>query len=709
MKIVLPSRCLFRGFLLFLLIAAHGEQAAAAATAWWDAQWKVRRRIELKGARRSSYAPLVAYCQFRDFGNLKNDASDVRVVNEKGKIIPFRVVFYHPRLYCLVAFEPEDTNWRGYVYYGNPNASKLDNPWEPRSGLLLRTYRHKGGGFDNWQQMQATVRDSFADPDGAGFRASIFDGYNPFGSSVAFVSYYDGWFYAPRTGTYRMATISDDASFVFVDGKLVVQWPGTHGVGGGMRGEHGGPIDLKAGAHHVQYYHVQLVATTCAELVWTLPGDKVPRVMMPNDYLAAYEADIGLQEFNNDPATLEFAASPVSTLEYGGCHYILWKFADLSGVPGSPAVASQWDFGNGMTSNARAPLVWFFHPGDYEATLRVGLARGEVRTVKQWIRVADLLQLDGSTKPDAFDRAAQMVGDYAIGSLGEDDRRAILTLLTYREKNDAIEKVCRAWLDEVYRKNGPVPVEVVLELGRVLTDVRKKYADAETVYDETTRRLRPDNKFGYQVYLALGELRIRRLKKYDAAIAALEIARQRVEARNEIYRRRIAIALGDAHRGKLARNEARQQYQQAEQMSQPSRRDAQLRSSYGLTVESFLDRGDKAAAMEKLTEWAERFPTEKLGGYWSLLMGRCLILLQRYEEASDELALASKLDPFGNYARDILEQLGQACVSQRRYNEAIEALRSAANLFDDPAKKKSLEEQIARIQREAAAGPIPRR
>jgi tetratricopeptide (TPR) repeat protein len=87
-------------------------------------------------------------------------------------------------------------------------------------------------------------------------------------------------------------------------------------------------------------------------------------------------------------------------------------------------------------------------------------------------------------------------------------------------------------------------------------------------------------------------------------------------------------------------------------------------------------------------------------------MGRCLILLQRYDEASDELALASKLDPFGNYTRDVLEQLAQAYVSQRRYNEAIEALRSAANLFEDAAKKKSLDEQIARLQREAATvGP----
>jgi len=693
-----------RLFLALLLASSLSQAVWAAAPGWWDPQWKVRRRIELKGAQRSSYAPLVAHFQFRDFGHLKSDASDVRVVNEQGKPVPFRVKFYDPRLYCLVAFEPEGTNWTGYVYYGNPNAPRLDNKWEPRSGLLLTTYRRAEGGFDNWQQMQQTLRASFGNPDGAGFRPSIFDGLNPFGSSDNFVSYYEGYFLALRAGTYRFATISDDASFVFIDGKLVAQWPGGHGAAGGLHGEHSGTIDLAPGAHQVQYYHLQLTATTVAELAWTRPGEKQPRVMAPEDYLPAFEAEVGLQEAADDPYILEFNATAQMTLEYGGYHYILWRFGDLSGAPDNPAAAGQWEFGNGLTTNARSPFVWFFRPGDYEVTLRTTLAGGQVKTVKQKIRVSDLLQLDATDKPGAFDRAAVMIGDYPIAGLGEEDRRAILTLLTYRQKSDQIEKICRAWLDEVYRKNGPVPVDAVLELGRVVTDVRRQYPEAEKIYLEATRRLKPDDPFGYQVYLALGELRVHYLKKYDEAIAVLDIANKQVKPKNEIYRRRIAIALGDAYRAKVARDPARQQYQLAERLGQTSREDAQLRSSYGLTVESFLARGDRAEALDKLQEWADRFPTDKMGGYWSLLMGRCLMSLQRFPEAAEELALAAKLEPFGNYTRDVLEQLGQAYVALRRYPEAIEALRAAAQLLDDPVKRRTLEEQIAQIQRELAPG-----
>jgi len=290
---------------------------------------------------------------------------------------------------------------------------------------------------------------------------------------------------------------------------------------------------------------------------------------------------------------------------------------------------------------------------------------------------------------------------YSIGGLSENDRHALLALLSFREKHDAIERICREWLDEVFKKGEPVPVDVVLELGRVLTDVRAKYADAETLYQQAISRLRPDNALGYQGYLALGELRIRHLKKYDAAIADLQEAQKRVKPTNPIARRRIATALGDAYRAKQKRTDARRHYEEAERLSQPSHGDAALRSSFGLSVEAFLERGDDDAALEKLQEWADRFPSDKIGGYWSLLRGRCLIARGREPEAIEELSLAARIDPFGNYTRDVLEWLGRAYTRQEQYPQAIEALQSAADLFDDPAKKKSLEDEIARLKRQS--------
>ncbi|MBM3335055.1 hypothetical protein FJY63_10385, partial [Candidatus Sumerlaeota bacterium] len=189
----------------------------------------------------------------------------------------------------------------------------------------------------------------------------------------------------------------------------------------------------------------------------------------------------------------------------------------------------------------------------------------------------------------------------------------------------------------------------------------------------------------------------------DEALGTLATAAQRVETRNETWRRRIAIATGDAYRAKQDCDLARKHYLQAEALQPLSAQDAVARSSYGLTVEAYLARGENAEALAKLQEWAERFPADKIGGYWSLLMGRCFAHLRRYNEAVEELALAARIEPFGAYTRDILEHLGQTHRLQKRYGEAIEALRSAANLLDDPGRKRIIEDQIAQIQREASS------
>lgn len=683
------------------LLLANTETGPCAETAWWNPNWTARRQIDLRGARRSSQAPLVAYVQFRDFVPLNKDASDVRVVNEKGKPVPSRVVFYHPRVYCLVAFEPETPDWTGHVYYGNPRAPDENNGWRPRSGLLLTTYRRKASGCNNWNEMQESIRRSQDSPDGAGFRPAVFDGANPYGSSTDFISVYDGYFYASQSGEYQFSTISDNASFVFINGKMVTEWAGRHGVAGGEHGQHKGTVRLAPGAHHVQYYHMQFTGRTIAELAWWLPGAQRPQVMPPEVYPPAYQAAIGLEERKKSPECLEFGAEPARTIEVEGHHYIEWKFGNLSGVRNRPAGASLWDFGNGVTSNDRNPTVWFFHPGDYEVTLRTTLDPGGERTIKRWVRVADMIQLDVSDKPAAVDEAARTIAGYPVDRLVEGDREAVLALLTYREMYDAIEKVCRTWLDKVYRNRDPVPVDVVLELGHILEDVRGKPAEAESVYMTASQRLQPNNSEAYRLYLTLGELQSRLPEKADAAVAALQKAESGAKGKSRSYQRRVEIAMGDAYRAKLDRKEAGRHFQQAERLRDQSSTDVSLRSSLGLTVESYLERKEYDDALEKLGEWAEMFPADKLGGYWSLLMGRCLVRLDRQEDAVAELSLAARLDPYGNYTRDILEELGYTYAWLRRYNEALESLNKAAGLFDDPVKRKQIEAQIELVKREA--------
>ena len=73
--------------------------------------------------------------------------------------------------------------------------------------------------------------------DGAGYRANIRDGCNPFGDSDYFISVYRGWLRLPAGGTYSFCTASNEASFSFLDGAALVHWPGRHTEQRGKYGE----------------------------------------------------------------------------------------------------------------------------------------------------------------------------------------------------------------------------------------------------------------------------------------------------------------------------------------------------------------------------------------------------------------------------------------------------------------------------------------
>ncbi len=75
-------------------------------------------------------------------------------------------------------------------------------------------------------------------------------------SSDNFLSIYSGYIRIPEHGRYQFATNSDDSSMLFVDDKPIAEFPGFHGATA-VWGEKNGSIDLKAGIHKLDYFHVE--------------------------------------------------------------------------------------------------------------------------------------------------------------------------------------------------------------------------------------------------------------------------------------------------------------------------------------------------------------------------------------------------------------------------------------------------------------------
>ena len=156
----------------------------------------------------------------------------------------------------MLAFQAKVRDARYYVYYNNPNAEKLKDGWYPECGMFFVTMRKSRPNFhpQNWEEMEQLIEES-VELDGGRFQKRISDGYNPFGLSDGYLSIYKGYISIPEAGKYGFATVSDDASFLFIDGNFVVAWPGQHTYRGGERGEHNGEIELESGLHYIEYYH----------------------------------------------------------------------------------------------------------------------------------------------------------------------------------------------------------------------------------------------------------------------------------------------------------------------------------------------------------------------------------------------------------------------------------------------------------------------
>ncbi len=143
--------------------------------------------------------------------------------------------------------------------------------WEGRAGVVLETRRRTDGSVDSWVAAEEHWRQ--ASPTlGRSEVTRIFDGIHRHGPTADFSSHYRGWLRIGTAGRHAFATISDNASFLLINGDLVAEWPGWHGVDGGRHGQHHGWVDLQPGVHRIDYHHVQNESAFSLAAAWRIPG-----------------------------------------------------------------------------------------------------------------------------------------------------------------------------------------------------------------------------------------------------------------------------------------------------------------------------------------------------------------------------------------------------------------------------------------------------
>ena len=332
---------MIRELLICMVLAVTAAGAMAAEdkkkeTPWHMSGWAFRKVLQVRGR-----AP-AAWVETDMGGWTAARGADLRVVAHNGKQMNLDIIHATPEGRFLVLFETAAGPGLYYVYSGR-EAPPARSAWHPKIGLVLEVRTRGEGKCDNWEQMKELIAAS-KEVQGVAFRSRIFDGYNPFGPSVNYVSIYKGWLRCKQPGVYHFSTVSDDASFLFVNDKLVCQWPGIHRAHGGRRNAYQGQIRLIPGAYKITYYHVQYGDQQSAAAAWKPPGAKHFEIIPPGGFVLPGAATELHGELRFRPVTADFQYEPVAYLEAEGAKMTAVRFRVAGAMTGAEARRCTRDF-----------------------------------------------------------------------------------------------------------------------------------------------------------------------------------------------------------------------------------------------------------------------------------------------------------------------------------------------------------------------------
>ncbi len=636
----------------------------------------------------------VAYVEFWAGGNVKNDGSDIRVINEKGKIVPFKIMFCGTDDRVIVAFQAKKYENVYWVYYGNQNASKIEeSQWEPKAGLFLETRRRDSGEVNNWNQTRRMLNENnYAF--GAGYRPKIFDGFNPYGPSDNYISIYTGYISCPTTGEYTFCTASDDASFLFINDKLVAQWPGQHGAGGGVYGQHNGKIFLKAGIAKMKYIQVEYYSAQAAVAGWKRPFDRYVSLIPDASFLPVRRAMVKNYEILRDDLNIEFEPVLQSSLMFHKSSLMAYKFDLLKYDCTEPIVQYYWDFNDGTTSDKVSPTHIYLKNGRYTPKLTFKMKDGSVRTIKQTVNVDHIDFVSDTQESVLKEKYAQIIKDYQLENLNEEKLRLSLRFLQDTRKYKTIIESCAEVLES--KKNLSNRMKGILALAIVESYLSRNLPENAAIFLENYfKRFKEKNYFSAKLSVELANVYLLHLQKLDEAMKIFEEVEAFTRDKHKGVWLEALMGLGDCYREKGDYTNAFRAYSMVESAGKKSA----FQGSYALNIEYYIDLENIEDALDEIDRWESEFPTEKIYGHSSVLRAKCYLVKKEYGKVKEIIDKILRINPETGYYPEAMMVLADSYIAQGEYREAISSLYSILKRFSDFRYKNEVEAKITFCRR----------
>lgn len=687
--------------LLLCTLAICAESSAYDIPKWWNESWPCRQLLFIPKERQSYPDSGHARVTLSLGGRASPDARDLRVVGPNGQGVPFGIVHSSPEGVHKIVFKVSDKDKLYAVYFGN-RAAKAAPQVLPRTGLVLETRAiPQETRTHDWNAAQAAIKKSDT-VYGKDHWPRVFDGYNPFGQQEDYIYIYTGYLLCGIPGVYKFATVSDDASFLFLDGKLVAGWPGSHDISAGRRGEHSGKIEIKKiGAHRFRYVGFAFGAPKRVSAAWITPDKKWWETIPAGAFGGMLRAEMFRSERRGAPACADFLARPRRYCESGKARMVAVAFESKSYVDPKAGLLKDyhWLFGDGQKGSGRNPLHVYFAPGVYEVELRIASTKKASDRIRMKVRVEPIWN-DLNFSLAKMGRFLELSRGYDIKAL---PTPCLLGAREFFRDAEADEKAFKTAVELDKRRKELTPeqiYEVALHLGAYYHKPLKKNEIAERYFKLAFANAGEDQQKQFDARFALADHYLYYVEKPQKAIPVYTAMREDYPNANPVDRRIALIRIGDAHRALGDAKKALEFYRQAEQdaayrLDQPA---AIAEGRFAAEAQYYIRTGEGGAALERIEKLFWYYPSKKLAGYPAVLRVKANLVRKDYIEARKQARIYLKFAKEPDYVPLLLVGAGEACIELGLADEARKHFRRVLEQFPESPAVKDAENGMARLQ-----------
>lgn len=528
---------------------------------------------------------------------------------------------------------------------------ELRQRWYPRRGVLLRTYHNPTGRRPDTRPEWGAIRRRSTQL-GAGYRDGIADGFNPFGPSDHYLSEYHGYLRIDQPGEYAFCTVSDDGSWLLIDGREVVAWPGGHGFSEGARGEKHGVVELRPGVIELEYLHEELNGGQMAYVGWKPPGaqrfEPIPRGQWLGVRSARVDGYAARRQMVFAVPHVE-CASTFWAPDSDELQASLLHCTHHSQTERGAIADVEWRFADGVTATTAEVEHVVFTTGRIGVTLTVTDERGESDSVTLQVPVFQVDVVAAYFKYGTPEQYAELAAGYDVSAMSAD---ALATYATFWRCMSDPQGEARA--GEAFVARFPDdPRAPAIAASAAAACLEPKAYDAELAaagFEFAAARL--DGAAQLRARCDLADVlawHLARPAEADQLYKSLldELPDNDRRPVGEL-RRRALIGRGDAALLTGDYETAEQRYRAVPPPDDDEPAQAETLAKTGgnaYVVEDLLARGEYLWARRALDEWESQFPVQKLEGLTFFLRGKVLYVEAPTPAALRYLELAERVAP----------------------------------------------------------------